>query len=69
MMRLRLAGVSGEPFKANSVALWVVVYKSQHSARSSMFKENKIKQGVGCPVHRIYPLKMGGKYHDFSLQV
>ena len=38
-----------------------------------MFKENKIKikieQGVGCPVRRIYPLKMGGKYHDFSLQV
>ena len=34
-----------------------------------MFKENKVKQGVGCPVRRIYPLKMGGKYHDFSLQV
>ena len=34
-----------------------------------MFKENKVKQGVGCPVRRIYTLKMGGKYHDFSLQV
>ena len=36
-MRLCLAGVSGKPFKAKSVALWVVEYKSQRSLRSSIF--------------------------------